>query len=456
MRTLGGLKAFVNKLEELGELKRVTTPVDPRHEVAALLGHFGKKDGPAILFEQVKGYGMPIVGNLLGTRKRLALALGVEEKDLYQGLMPRLDQHIPPCLLTGQNDQMTFTPGKEQPLAELIPVLTHYAADSGPFITTGLTSARDPVNGVIGRGVHRLEIRGEAEIGISLVNPPLSEIYAVHKKQGTPMEVAITVGVDPAIFIGTVLKVSKGIDKFASIGGLMGSAVPMEKAPTLDLDIPAQADIVLEGYIDPTQAEKDGILGEVSGYYLSFSSPSVHITSVRLQKDAIYHALLPYGAEVDQLLVFVYGLNVVPKMKKEFPALTDIHFVPGTFGSHAVMMMATDDKGEVRRAITMALTFPYIKRVVAVDEDVNIRDPLDVEWAMATRFQAHRDLIVVDGLKGQPIDPSSDTSSGKGFISAKMGIDATRPEPEGFKKVTFPDAVLSRLPSILDELKKGN
>ena len=452
MRTLGGLREFVHYLDGLGELKRVSAPVDPRFEVAAVLEGLGNGDSPAILFEQVKGHAMPLVGNLLGTRKRLALALGVEEGDLIESLLPKLDKRITPYLLTEENERVVFSLDGDNALKDLIPVLTHYVNDSGPFVTAGLTSARDPRTGVTGRGLHRLELRGNAEIGISLVNPPLSDIYAFHKQQGSRMEVAVAIGVDPAILVGTVLKAPKGVDKLACVGGLMGGAVPTVKATTVDVEIPAYAEIVLEGYIDPADGEKAGILGEVSGYYMAFPSPTIHVTTVSMRRDAVYQGLLPRGCEVDHLLVFVYGLNVIPKLKKEFPALLDIHFVPGTFGSHAVLAMDNDDKGEIRRLVTMALTFPNIKKAVVVNGDVNIRDPLEVEWAMATRFQADKDLIVIPELKGQPIDPSA----GEGFLTAKMGIDATRPDSKGFEKIFFPDDVQHRLPTIINALKKRN
>lgn len=452
MRTLGGLREFINHLESLGELKRVSAPVDPKCEIAAVLEQLEKKGGPAVLFEEVKGYAMPLAANLLGTRKRLALALGMEEQDPINGLLPKMDKQITPYLLKEENERVVFSPNDANPIGELIPVLTHYVDDSGPFITSGLTSARDPKTGVTGRGLHRLEIRGPAEIGISLVNPPLSEIYAVHKAQGTKMEVVITVGVDPAILVGTVLKVPKGVDKLAFVGGLMGAAVPTAKSATMDMEIPAYSEIILEGTIDPAEPEKGGVLGEVSGYYMSFPSPTIHVSSISMRRDPIYHGLLPRGNEVDHLLVFVYGLNVIPKMKKEFSFLRDVHFVPGTFGANAVMSLDTEDKGEIRRAITMALTFPNIKKAVAVNTDVTIDDPLDVEWALATRFQADKDLIVVPGLKGQPIDPSA----GEGFLTAKTGFDATWPVAEGYKKIGYPKELENRLPTLIKEIRKGS
>jgi 2,5-furandicarboxylate decarboxylase 1 len=445
---MNGLTAFLNTLDELGELRRIQTPVDPRFEIPAILDHLCRSDAPAMLFEHVKGHAMPLVANLLGTQRRLALALGLEAGDLVDQLLPNLDQTISPFKLTEENDRIVFSLDKTNAIQEILPVLTHYRKDSGAFITTGITCARDPRSGVVGRGLHRIEIRGNATLGISLVNPPLSDIYAFHKAEGSRMPVATAVGVDPAILIGTVLKASKGVDKLAAVGGLMGEAVATVDAQSVDVDVPAHAEIVLEGYIDPKEGEQDGLLGEVSGYYMNFPSPSIHVTSVSMRREAVYHGLLPRGAEVEQLLALVYGLNIIPKLKRDFPSLVDVHHLPGTCGSHLVMAMQSDDRGEVRRALTFALSFQSVKKVVVVNGDVDIYDPLEVEWAMATRFQADRDLIVLSGLKGQPIDPSS----GDGFASAKIGIDATRPSASGFEKIGFPDEIQDRVSEMINRL----
>ena len=452
MRDLRGLKEFVDHLDDLGELQRISVPVDPRFEIPAVLDQIKGDKAPAILFEKVKGHAIPVVGNLLGTEKRMALALGVEEGDVIQHLQDKLEKRITPFLITEENERVTFSLSKENAIQEILPILTHYAQDSGPFITSAVTSAKFPNSDVVGRGLHRIEIRSNTTVGISLVNPPLSDIYEHHKKEGTPMEVAIAVGVDPAILLGTVLKAPKGIDKFANVGGLMGGAVATVHAKTVDVEIPAYAEIVLEGYIDPKEGEKGGILGEVSGYYISFPSPSVHITTISLRRDAIYHGLLPRGSEVEQILSFVWGLKIIPKMKNEFPSIHDWHFVADTCGSHLVMSTSSADRAENRRALTMALSFTNVKKAVIVDGDVDIRDPLEVEWAMATRFQADRDLIVLSDVKGQPIDPSV----GPEFITSKIGIDATMPDRENFDRVQFPNEVKNRVTSIINELNQGD
>lgn len=448
MRTMNGLTAFINTLADLGEIRRIQIPVDPRYDISAILDQICGLDAPAILFENVKGHAMPLVANLLGTRRRLALALGLEDGDLVEQLLPHIDQAISPFKLTEENDRIVFSLDETNAIQEILPVLTHYRNDSGPYITTGITSARDPESGMVGRGLHRIEIRGNATLGISLVNPPLSAIYATHKAEGTRMPIATAVGVDPAILIGTVLKAPKGVDKLAAVGGLMQGAVATVDAQTVDVDVPAYSEIVLEGYIDPQEGEQDGLLGEVSGYYMSFPSPCVHITAVSMRREAVYHGLLPRGTEVEQLLALVNGLNIIPKLRREFPSLLDVHHVPGTCSAHLVMSMQCDDRGEIRRALTFALGFQSVKKVVVVNEDVNVHDPLEVEWAVATRFQADRDLIVLSGLKGQPIDPSS----GDRFISSKIGIDATRPSTSGFEKICFPDETHDRLPEMINSL----
>jgi 2,5-furandicarboxylate decarboxylase 1 len=154
--------------------------------------------------------------------------------------------------------------------------------------------------------------------------------------------------------------------------------------------------------------------------------------------------------EVDNLLSFIHGINFIPKMKKEIPSLQRIHLIPKTFGSHVVMSIKTDDKKEIRRALTFALSFSNIKKAIIVDVDVEVEDSQEVEWAMATRFQGDKDLMIIPNLRGQPIDPSSR----EGFLTTKIGIDATKPQKEGFEKVDVPKEVKFRLASILKNLKR--
>lgn len=450
MRAFSGIRDFVGYLRDIRELLTISTPLDPRFEISTILSELGKKEAPAILFEEVKGYKFPVVGNLLGTKKRLSIALGVDQEHLLEDALPKLENGLLPILVSDRSQKVVITKKEKIDLLKLLPILTHYSKDSGPYITSGITSARDLKDGTIGRGLHRMEVRGKNELGISLLNPPLSEIYAHCKKERKKMEVATVIGVDPALLIAAVFKIPRGMDKLTVAGGLRGEPIPLVKAETVDIDIPAYAEITIEGFIDPKGKEKDGLLGESSGYYMTFSkSPTIHVTTITYRKGAYFHAIVPWSLEVDNLLYLIHGIDFVPKMKREIPTLKRIHLIPGTFGSHVVMSIDTDNKGEIRRALTLALSFSNIKKAVIVDGDVEVEDHHEVEWAIATRFQGDRDLIIIPDVRGQPIDPSSK----EGFLTTKIGMDATRPKKEGFEKVDVPVEVKQRLASMLNNLK---
>ncbi len=446
------LRDFIQVLRDQGELLSLSKPFDPKYEISAVISELGKRKAPAILFEKAKGFQISVIGNLFGTVRRLSLALGIGEDRLLEDVIPRLEKRVPPVSISEDLTQMVNVPRGKVDLLKVLPALTHYSKDSGPYITSGISSARDPKTGVTGRGLHRMEVRGKNILGISLLNPPLADIYAQHRREGKKMEIATVIGVPPVVFIASIFKVPAGIDKLSVAGGLKGEPVETTMARTVDVDIPAHGEIVIEGYIDPRDKEEDGTLGESSGYYMAFGkSPTIHVTGLRYRKGALYHAVVPWAREVDSLLYLVHGLDFIPKMRREIPSLRQIHLVPMTFGSHVVMSIDSDHKGEIRRALTLALSFTSVKKAVMVDVDVNPEDGQEVEWALATRFQADRDLIVIPELRGQPIDPSS-RWTGEGFLTTKMGLDATRPKKEGFEKVDVPEDVKRRLSPVLKDL----
>jgi 2,5-furandicarboxylate decarboxylase 1 len=446
------LRDFIKALRKEGEILSLSKPFDPKYEISTVISELAKRRAPAVLFRKAKGFEISVIGNLFGTVRRLALALGLEEDRLLEDVIPRLEHRITPVLISENPSEEVRVPMGKLDLLKVLPALTHYSKDSGPYITSGISSARDPETGVTGRGLHRMEVRGKNTLGISLLNPPLADIYAMHRKEGTKMEIATVIGVPPAVFVASIFKVPAGTDKLSVAGGLKGEPVETTMAETVDLDIPAHGEIVIEGYIDPRDKEEDGTLGESSGYYMAFGkSPTIHVTGFKYRKGALYHAVVPWAREVDTLLYLVHGLDFIPKMRKEIPSLRQIHLKPMTFGSHVVMSMDTDHKGEIRRALTLALSFTMVKKVVVVDLDVDPQDDQEVEWALATRFQADRDLIVIPELRGQPIDPSS-RWTGEGFLTTKMGLDATRPKKEGFEKVDVPEEVKRRLSPVLKDL----
>ena len=261
---ISGIRNFIETLRTQGDLLSISNPLSPKFEISTILSELGKKEAPALLFEKVKGYSFPVVGNLLGTKKRLSMALRVDQDHLFEDLLRKIDQRFSPKPVSGPVSKESITKKGRIDLLKHLPVLTHYSKDSGPYITSGITSARDPESGVIARGLHRMEVRGKNQLGISLLNPPLSDIYAKYKRENRRMEVATVIGVDPLILISFILKVPPGTDKLSVAGGLMGQAVPISKARTVDIDIPAGLKWSLKAILIRGARRKTGPLGRAA------------------------------------------------------------------------------------------------------------------------------------------------------------------------------------------------
>jgi len=232
----------------------------------------------------------------------------------------------------------------------------------------------------------------------------------------------ITIGVDPALFISMALKVPPGTDKLEVAGGLRGKGIEVMPTPQGGIEVPTAGELLLEGYIDETRGKKDGPMGEISGYYLSLQeTPTIVVEHLYFRDSPIYHALLPTSQEADRYLTFVSRAHLEESAKKLFSFIVNITFVPKTFGSSLVVQVMTSEKFKIRNLIIFLLSFPMVKKVVIVDDDVNADDPYDVEWAVITRCKADDDFIIINKLQGQPIDPTAEDVYGV----TKIGINAT-------------------------------
>ena len=307
-------------------------------------------------------------------------------------------------------------------ILSVLPILKHCEKDSAPFITTGIVSSPDPDSGVVGRGVHRLEYRGGNRLGVTLINPPLSDILEKCKARGERMRLVVTIGVDPVLFLSMAMKAAPGTDKLEVAGGLKGEGIKVIRPAYPDIDVPAGAEFYLEGDVDYADVRRDGPLGEIGGYYMALeATPTMVVSRIFHRPAPLYHALMPTGLEGDAYLTFVSRGHVEGTVRKLFPFVAEIVFVPKTFGTSVVVSTTPAERPQVRSLITFMMGFPMIKKVVVVDADVDAHNLVDVEWAVMTRCFADADVITAAGLQGQPIDPQS--AGGAGV--AKMGIDAT-------------------------------
>jgi 2,5-furandicarboxylate decarboxylase 1 len=424
------LRETVAALRERGRLLEIAEPLSPVHEAAAVLAEAGQRGAGAVLLSRVGPSGVPVVGNLVYGRELLAWAMGVEEPDLPGELASRLARPLPPREVPpgGETPVLECTVPDGKPLEELLPLLTHCREDSAPYVTTGLVSALDPETGAAARGIHRMELRGPRELGVALVNPPLSHLYARAKARGETLPAAVAVGVDPLTFACFALRGVPGVDKLAVAGGLRGQPVDVVAAPHTGIPVPARAELLLEGEIDPSDERPDGPLGEVNGYSLVFpNTPTLRVRRVTHRGSLLYHALHPLGPEGDLLLAVVSEANTAPRVRSLFPFLRELHYVPGTCGLSVVAKLEPAPREQIRGLLLQLLTLGVVKKAVAVAADVDPGDPRRVEWSLATRFQPDRDLLVVADLKALPIDPSCPAP----FRTSKLAIDAT-----GYERVS--------------------
>ncbi|MDR2240550.1 MAG: UbiD family decarboxylase [Zoogloeaceae bacterium] len=432
------LRSFLDDLAD--DLIRVREPLDPRFEIAALLAEV-QKSGKAVLFEGVKGRpGQRVAGNLLASRRLAARALGVSEDNLIATYTARSAQRVPP-VLAKEAPAQTVVHRDPADIAALLPLLTHYEKDAAPFLTCGMVLARDPATGQRGMGIHRMMFKGGRRFGILLANPPLSQFLANAEASGKPLEIAIALGVDPAMLIASVVKTGPlGPDKMEIAGSLRGAPVELARGVTVDVEVPARAEVVLEGRVLPGVREPEGPFGENTGYYFMNTSPVIEISAVTHRENFIFPALVPWTADVDTLLSLAGGAELFGQLRGLVRGVVDLDIVPGTCSFGAVIAVNNCPSHEVRRLIYLALTLDRrLKSVTVVNDDVNIRDPREVAWALATRFQPERDTVILSGLEGYVIDPSS-----AGGIGSKMGFDATRGAGADFDRILIPAAAAAR------------
>lgn len=441
------LRGFLGDLGD--DLWHVKEEFAPEFEIAALLRSLPAA-APALLFDRVRGYpGVRVAGNLFASRQRLARAFGTTAEQLAATWLARQSRTLAPNLTQGPAPVHEVVHRAPEDLLSLLPVLTHHAKDAAPFITSGVVLCTDPASGRRGMGIHRLMVKGGKRLGILLANPPLSEFHAHAEAAGQPLEVAIALGLEPATLLASVVRSGPlGPDKMAVAGGLRGEPVELVRALTVAVDVPARAEVIIEGRVLPGVRETEGPFGENSGYYFANQSPVIEVTAVTHRDNFIYPGLCPWSGDVDTLLSLAAGAELLGQLQGLVAGIVDLELTGGTAGFAAVIAVSACPRHEVRRLVMLALNLDRrLKTVTVVDDDVDIRNPREVAWAMATRYLPERDTLIIGGAEGYVIDPSA-AGSGAG---SKAGFLAIRGAGPAFDKVTMPAAALAKAQAWLAE-----
>ena len=416
------LRSYLELVESEDELVRISAPVDPLHEVSALVAKLARerRRRPVLLLENVKGSAFPVVTNLHAGRRRMALAMNAEPRDLQRAFLKAMERPVAPVVVdTGPVKEVVQTGGDVDLLA--LPQIVHHAADAGPYITAAISFARDPEDGTWNCAYNRLMIMGRDRTSIHITaSKHLWEFYQKAEARGEALPVAFAVGVHPAIGLGALAIGSIDEDERAIMGGILGEPLELVRCETSDLLVPAHAEMILEGEILPGERTPEGPFSEFTGYSLGQRQREVvRYNAVTMRQGALFHDIAV--AQVDHLLLSTIPMeaNLYRAVRAIVPSVKAVR-VPAPYSCYVAIEQRV--AGQAKNAILAVMGADmYIKRVVVVDHDVNIFDDREVAWALGTRCQADRDITVISNTRGSDLDPSTDSDG----YTAKWGVDAT-------------------------------
>ena len=459
------LRDFLSQLEKIGELKRIPVEVDAKLEMTEICSRVIKAGGPALLFEKVKGHSIPVLANLFGTPRRVALAVHSDEsdeafdwqkvlrevgstlaylkepeppkgfKDAWEK-MPLLKQvlNMAPKVTSGAPCQELVWQGDEVDLARL-PIQTCWPDDAAPLVSWGLTVTRGPDKARQNLGIYRQQVIARNKLIMRwLVHRGGALDFRSHTlaHPGEPFPVAVAIGADPATLLATVTPVPDKLSEYQFAGLLRGAKTELVKCLGSDLQVPATSEIVLEGVIHPGETAQEGPYGDHTGYYNEVSEfPVFTVERITMRRDAIYHSTYT-GKPTDEPAVLGLALNevFVPLLQKQFPEIADFYLPPeGCSYRLALVSIKKQFAGHAKPVMfgiwSFLRQFMYTKFIIVTDDDVDIRSWPEVIWALTTRVDAARDTLIVDNT---PID-SLDFASPVAGLGSKMGIDATNKWP---------------------------
>jgi 4-hydroxy-3-polyprenylbenzoate decarboxylase len=480
------LRDFIGQLERLGELKRVPAEISPRLEMTEICDRVLRQGGPAILFERPLGHSIPVLGNLFGTVRRVALAMGVEdvaslreigkllaylrEPDPPRGLrdawdkLPLLKQvlNMQPKVLSSAPCQEIVWEGKDVDLARL-PVQTCWPEDAGPLITWGLTVTRGPAKPRQNLGIYRQQVIAPNRVIMRwLAHRGGALDYRDHRlaHPGEAFPVAVALGADPATMLGAVTPVPDTLGEYQFAGLLRGARTELVKCLGSTLQVPASAEIVLEGIINPEDVALEGPHGDHTGYYNEAEKfPVLTVERITMRRSPVYHSTYT-GKPPDEPAMLGVALNevFVPLIQKQFPEIADFYLPPeGCSYRMAVVSMKKQYAGHAKRVMfgvwSYLRQFMYTKFIVVVDDDVDARDWKEVVWAITTRVDPARDTLIAENT---PID-YLDFASPVAGLGSKMGIDATHKWPAETSRtwgrpIAMDAAVKRRIDALWQEL----
>ena len=424
---------FLDALRKAGELLEVDRHVNPELEVAKAMRKSASVSGPAIVFKN-NGTAFPLVGGVYNTRSKALIALQTTEKDVFDRVLHGMSSRIPPVVVTDAPVHENVLTGDAIDTSKL-PVAKYSPDDGGRYITAGIVVSKDPETGIPDIGHYRFEVVDKQTMTfLALPNHRFGRNMAKARRLGhTTFPAALLIGVDPVMAYTCPIQVPDGTNDFEVVGGMRGAALELVRCKTIDVEVPARAEMVFELEVDFTQEAFEGPLGEFTGYYTPGSKkPIARIKAITHRNNAYFQALLTGVPPTENHILkqMPYEASYFAMLKAQHPTLTSVAIpASGGVAFYIVIAMKQRYAGEARHAILTAIASSQRpKLVVVVDPDIDVRNPDQVEWAIAFRSQPARDVIIVDDLPGGTLDPSIDGSLPLDRrVGSAMGIDATFP-----------------------------
>lgn len=457
------LRDFIADLESQGLLKIVETEVDPVLEITEITDRVCKKGGPALLFRNVKGSPYPVVTNLFGSYTRMSMALGVRDLDEVGQAVAELIQ--PPDVPSGLVEKLKALPKlaelasylpktvkkapcqeviEENPSLDMLPVLQCWPGDGGRFITLPMVFTKDPETGKRNVGMYRMHVFDSRTTGMHWhMHKDGAYHYARSQGKHDRLEVAVALGGDPASIYAATAPLPRGIDELAFAGFLRKQPVELVKCRTVDLEVPANAEFVLEGYVDPGETRLEGPFGDHTGYYsLADYYPVFHLTCITRRKDPVYPATIVGRPPMEDCYMGKATERIfLPLLKMQLPEIVDINLPwEGVFHNCVVVAIDKSYPGHAKKvmhALWGMGQMMFSKLIIVVDKDVDVQDMSAVWWKVFNNIDARRDLTIVDG----PLD-ALDHASPLPHVGGKLGIDATRKWPSEGHHRQWPDEIV--------------
>ena len=433
------LRDWLDHLAVRDRLTVVKPGIGLRFELAAIAKRL---DGlRATLFPRPGGHPIPVVSGLVSDRGWMAEAMGVEPPEVLTRFQDAALNPIPWRETASAPAQEVVHRHADHhvDLARLLPLPVHNEHDSGPYVTAGLMITRNPRTGKQNVSIHRCQLSGPNRLGVLLLPRHAHMFFEMAEQGGRPLEAAIVVGIDPLTLLASQAIAPIDVDELEIAGALHRRPLAVVKCLTSELRVPAEAEIVIEGRFLPGVREPEGPFGEFPQYYGERADHHVmEIDAVTHRKDAIFHTIVGGGLEHLLLGAIPREATLLAHLQRSFPNVRDVHLARGgVCRYHLYVQIRKRQEGEAKNIMLGAFAGHYdVKHVIVVDEDVDIHDSNEVEWAVATRFQADRDLVVIPESQGSKLDPST-----RNGVGAKMGLDATKPLSAGemvFKRIRVP------------------